>query len=159
MKHAANGGRRLVPKTLVSFVLVAFVIVVWASDRITLQGERTIYTVTCGGGGGWVGTLCTGTLVAGERYAFRASRRRHEVYYWIRNSDQLSGRYSDCVVMDRDNWSCNATLGDQATITHEVAKGRPTHDSFGNGASFHDVPKWKWWLIRLGIPLFTEAEG
>jgi hypothetical protein len=61
--------------------------------------------------------------------------------------------------MDRDNWTCNATLGDQATITHEIAKGRPTHDRFENGASFHEVPKWKWWLIRWGFPLFTEAES
>ena len=42
----------------VAVVLLAVVASIWASDRITLQGERTIYTVNCEGGN-WVGNRCT----------------------------------------------------------------------------------------------------
>ena len=35
----------------------------WASDRITMQGERTIFTVNCDNGS-WQGDRCNGKLVA-----------------------------------------------------------------------------------------------
>jgi hypothetical protein len=43
----------------------------WASDTVTLQGERTIYTVECRQGG-WQGQHCSGRLAAGDRFRFRA---------------------------------------------------------------------------------------
>jgi hypothetical protein len=55
---------------------------IWSSDQITLQGERTIYTVTCEGGT-WTGAKCSGRLAAGPRYGFRSSKLRREVTYWV----------------------------------------------------------------------------
>ena len=57
-------------------ILVVFGVLIWLSDRVTLQGERTVFTVKCEHGA-WQGSHCTGKLVPGERYAFRASPRRH----------------------------------------------------------------------------------
>ena len=141
------------------FGLLAFMVVAalaWASDRITLQGERTIYTVRCEQGI-WQGTRCTGQLVPAERYAFRASRSRHEVVYWIRESGTPSGKYTDCTVADRDNWSCNVGVDQTTSFAHEMLRGKPTRTGVGHVLPSRAVPKWKWWLMHAGVDLFTDA--
>jgi hypothetical protein len=137
-------------------LLCAFALAIWASDRITLQGERTVYTVNCEQGE-WQGTRCTGKLVPGPRYAFRASTLRQEVIYWIRGSKEPSGRYADCTVIDRDNWTCNEQSGQQPSVAYEFDKGRPTKSDDGKMIPFHDVPKWKWWLMKMGIGAFRST--
>jgi len=137
-------------------VVVLFAALIWSSDRVTLQGERTIYLVECRNGV-WQGSHCTGQLAPLERYVFRASPRRHEVMYWIRGSEAPSGKYTDCTVIDRDNWWCNVRADQQPTIAYEMANGRPTRGVQGLVLAFHDVPKWKWWLMRFGVALFTDA--
>jgi len=135
--------------------MALFGVLIWASDRVTMQGERTIYSVDCESGA-WQGSHCTGRLVPGERYAFRASLRRHEVIYWRRASDAPSGKFSDCTVVDRDNWSCNVQANQQPTIAYEMRNGRPTRVQ-GLVLPFRDVPKWKWWLLQFGVPFFSDA--
>jgi hypothetical protein len=129
---------------------------IWASDRITLQGERTIYGVKCEGGR-WEGERCTGRLVPGERHAFRASAVRGEVIYWIRGSKEPSGKYSGCKVVDRDNWTCSVPADQKPAAAVGMQQGRPTRSDDPRGIALHDVPKWKWWLLTLGVGWFTEA--
>ena len=147
-----------IAKALSALVVVAAVAaLLWGSDRITMQGERTIYTVLCEGGA-WNGNACSGKLAPDKRYAFRASKVRREVLYWVRGSDAPSGRYGDCAVVDRDNWKCNvAAGGTPTTIAYEMAHGRPTRADAGLVLPYHSVPKWKWWLIDAGIGGFRNA--
>jgi len=137
------------------FLALALSLLVWGSDRITLQGERTIYAVECAGGV-WEGNRCSGRLAVGPRYAFRASPRRHEVIYWIRDSTAPSGKFTDCSVTNRDNWSCNVQIG-QPAAAYEMRDGRPTRGTQGLAVPFHDVSKWKWWAIRGGLDIFSVA--
>ena len=142
---------------LLASLLIVFVLLVWSSDQITLQGERTIFTVACKDGA-WDGVRCTGTLVAGDRYRYRASRSRQEVIFWVVGSNRPSGKYSDCVVKDRGNWSCNATLQSAPpSITQEMVNDRAMRGAGGLTVPFHAVPKWKWWLLREGIRIFHDA--
>jgi hypothetical protein len=145
-------------QAIVAVILAGAVVagLIWASDRITLQGERTIYTVTCEGGA-WTGTKCSGRLAAGPRYGFRASPLRREVIYWVRGTSGPSSTYSDCDVVDRDNWTCRMAADQKPTIAFEMKKGRPTRVKDGRVIPFHDVEKWKWWLIKSGVPIFSEA--
>jgi hypothetical protein len=155
-----DGRRRSsrVIKVLSVVLLLTFVALLWGSDRITMQGERTVYTVDCDRGT-WDGKVCTGKLVPGKRYAFRASISRHEVVYWERGSSAPSGKYPDCKVADRDNWSCKvATDSTPKTIALEMSKGRPTRTGGEHVLPFHSVPKWKWWLIDAGVRVFTQAD-
>ena len=147
-------------KGVVALAAVLFVlaITIWASDRITLQGERTIYTVRCVDGV-WQGARCTGRLVAGERYAFRVSVLRKEVLYWVRGSRDPSGKFSDCKITDRDNWACTLQPGQKAPIAIEMKKGKPMHSDEPGVVAFHKVPKWKWWLLDFGLTIFNEAGG
>ena len=57
--------RRLLVSTPAAFLAVALLLAgwMWLTDFITVQGERTIYTVACQGGE-WRGDLCTGKLGA-----------------------------------------------------------------------------------------------
>jgi hypothetical protein len=136
--------------------LIALGVMTWASDKIGYEGERTVYSVRCEQGI-WEGWRCTGRLVAGDRYRFRASRSRREVLYWIVGSSGASGKYADCEVFDRGNWTCTEAVGQVPTITHEMVKGHPTHDGDRAMLPFHAVPKWQWWLLNVGVPATNHA--
>ena len=138
-------------------VLGALAALIWASDHITLQGERTIYTVECADGK-WEGDRCTGRLVAGPRYAFRASQSRHEVIYWVRGSKAPSGKFTDCTVRNRDNWSCNVEVDQLPALTYELVDGKPTRGTAGLTMTLQPVPKWKWYAIEAGLGrAFSQA--
>ena len=149
--------RSIIKQSLFSVTGVAvFGFFVWVSDQITLQGERTIYTVTCEDGL-WDDLHCTGKMVAGARYRYRASQSRREVIFWVAGSATPSGKYTDCNVRDRGNWSCKPTLDTPPSITVEMMNDRATHGPATLTVPFHAVPKWKWWLLRAGIRVFDEA--
>jgi hypothetical protein len=151
--------RRVKTTIIAAVVVLLFALLVWSSDRITMQGERTIYTIDCQGGS-WNGPHCTGHLAPGARYAFRASVLRKEVIYWTRGSNEPSGTYSDCTVTDRDNWSCKVPAGQKAALANEMKNGRPSLDGAVQPPPLlHEVAKWKWWAIRLGITLFSDADA
>jgi hypothetical protein len=157
LDDGARRGSRIRRLVWVVLALLLVAALLWFSDRITLQGERTIFTVDCAAGS-WEGARCTGHLVPGNRYAFRASKARQEVLYWIRGSDAPSGRYTDCTVTDRDNWSCNVvTGGTPSTIAFEMVRGEPTRVGSGLALPYHSVPKWKWWLMDAGFSGFRVA--
>jgi hypothetical protein len=130
---------------------------VWASDKVTLEGERTVYAVDCNGGA-WDGLRCTGKLGIGPQYRFKASHSRNEVLFWVVGSSDPSGRYTDCQVKDRGNWTCNMQVNQKPSITYEMIDGRPTPGGSGMTMPYHAVAKWKWYLLRLGLPGFTSAD-
>jgi hypothetical protein len=137
-------------------VVAVLVIGAWASDKISYEGERTIYSVRCEQGV-WEGWRCTGKLVAGDRYRFRASKSRQEVLYWIVGSSAPSGKYTDCKVVDRGNWTCAKAIGQIPTITHEMVNGYPTRVEGAATLPFHAVSKWQWWLLDVGLHVTSSA--
>jgi len=139
------------------FTCAVGALLIWGSDRVTLQGERTIYTVKCERGA-WVGLQCTGRIVAGDRHRFRSSRSRNEVLHWIAGSGAPSEKFTDCKVTDRDNWSCTFQPGQPRTITYVLAHGRPVSGGVERVLPCHAVVKWKWWALRAGISGFTKAD-
>jgi hypothetical protein len=139
-----------------SIAVTVLAIAIWSSDKISYEGERTIYSVRCEQGV-WEGWRCTGKLAAADRYRFRASTSRQEVLYWIVGSSGASGKYTDCKVADRANWTCRQAVGQITTITHEMVHGRATGDGGGAVLPFHAVPKWQWWLLDAGIQVTHHA--
>ncbi len=144
-------------KLILVLLLVALGAVMWAGDRVTLEGERTVYTVRCDGGT-FEGDACTGKLVAGDRYRFRALRKRNEVLYWIVGSNSPSGKYTDCAIENRGNWTCKVPRGQAPTITYEMVDDIPRPGTDPPTPPFRAVSKWKWHLLRLGVPLFHDAD-
>jgi hypothetical protein len=140
----------------VLFVATVLAIVIWASDKISYEGERTVYSVRCEQGV-WEGSRCTGKLVTGDRYRFVASKSRQEVLYWILGSSAPSGKYTDCKVADRGNWTCRPAAWQPPTITHEMVNGVPSRDGGGAALPFHAVSKLQWWLLKVGFHVNGNA--
>ena len=145
------------PKWVAVVLVVAGLgVVLWASDKITIQGERTIYTVHCDGGE-WDGLQCRGTMVAGERYRFRASNIKQEVLYWVVGSPAPSGKFTQCKVKDRGNWACPENAGQPPTITHEMVNGHPKRDGTDRDLAFNAVPKWVRWVLDWDFHIYNKA--
>ena len=140
----------------VVIILAIVVGMIWISDKVTMEGERSVYAVECVDGA-WTGLHCNGRLKAGPQYRFRASKTRQEVLFWIAFSREPSGKYTDCQVQDRGNWSCNMRLDQPHSITYEMVDGRPTRGIGGLTLPFHAVEKWKWYALKLGTPWFSDA--
>ena len=155
----SKGRRKPTRQTFVTLALVLCAgFLVWASDRVTLQGERTIFTVDCKGGE-WRDGHCTGAVVPGARYAFRASVSRQEVLYWVRGTQSPFGKLSNCQVKDRDNWTCTVPTGPDSTITEAMIKGQPTSGCGGLPMPLHRTSKWRWWALSLRAAAFGASRG
>ncbi|HTT13259.1 MAG TPA: hypothetical protein VMG60_20500 [Burkholderiaceae bacterium] len=125
----------------------------WATDKVAWQGECTIYTVRCDQGE-WQANRCSGTLRAAERYRFRTLKPHREVLFWIVASAEPSGKLTDCAIEDRRHWVCKGGDASRSITLHMVA-GQPVAEA-GAGAA-HAVEKWRWWLLRAGLPAGSEA--
>ncbi len=131
-------------------ILAALAFAAWASDFITLQGERTVYTVACQGGG-WQGDVCSGKLVAADRYRYRALKRHNEVIFWQVGARDRSAKFDSCRIHDGRNWVC--APGDDASrsITLAMAGGAPVPGPANVTRPFRAVSKWRWMLLRRGL--------
>ncbi|HEX9391128.1 MAG TPA: hypothetical protein VF928_07435 [Usitatibacteraceae bacterium] len=142
--------------SILAVALAVFCALVWATDTVTLQGERTIYTARCEQGS-WQGELCTGNLVAAERYRYRVLKPHNEVFFWVVGSSEPSGKLTDCAIQDGRNWRCQPNADSARSITLEMAKGCPVPDSGGLTRSYHAVSKLTWVLLDNGIAITNTA--
>ena len=129
------------------FVLVG--ILSWATDFVTLKGERTIYTADCQNGT-WTGNQCTGTMTAGKRYRFRALKEHGEVLFWIAGSAERSGRMAPCEIANGRNWTCKPGDESPRSITLAMSKGHPAADASATSIPFHEVSKVTWLFLYYG---------
>lgn len=141
--------------TAALLVLLAFLC---ASDQITLENERTVFTAECRGGA-WEGARCNGELMAGARYRFRALRPHGEVLFWTQGSSEPSGKLAPCKIQNGRNWICDQGPDATRSITLQMARGRPVTQPGAQTQPFHAVAKWRWWLLHYGIALGHEAES
>ena len=122
----------------------------WASDFITMQGERTIYTVERRNGT-WTGDHCAGSLVAGERYRYRALKPHGEVIFWTVGTNEPSGKFKECTIQDGRNWACKVCPDAARTITLQMAHGAPVAAAPAVTRPFRAVSKWRWLLLQRGF--------
>ena len=127
------------------FALLGFA--AWASDFITMQGERTVYTVECRNGA-WAGDRCAGSLVAGQRYRYRALVHHSEVIFWTVGTNEPSGEFADCAIKDGRNWVCKANTDAPRSITLQMVEGVPIAGALTR--PFRAVSKWRWMLLQRG---------
>ncbi len=138
--------------------LALMALVIWASDKVTRKGERTVYTVDCEQGV-WQGARCDGRLVPAARYRFRALRRQREVLFWEAGASAPSGKFTDCMIKDGRNWLCKPSADAPTTITLQMSDGLPVPSPNGPTKQFHAVHKWRWWLLRTGLSVGATADN
>jgi hypothetical protein len=122
----------------------------WASDFVTMQGERTIYTVECAGGV-WQGDRCSGTVAASTRYRYRALKPHGEVIFWTVGTKEPSGKFSECQIHDGRNWACKVCADASRSITLQMSQGVPVVDTPTVTRPFRAVSKWRWLLLQRGF--------
>ena len=132
------------------FVLVALGFAAWVSDFVTMQGERTIYTVECKNGV-WQGDRCSGQVAAGTRYRYRALKPHGEVIFWTVGTKEPSGKFSECTIQDGRNWVCKVCPDAARSITLQMSQGVPVAAMVPVTRPFHAVSKWRWLLLRQGF--------
>ncbi len=132
-------------------ILLAAAVAIWAADIVNLQGERTVYTAGCNEGK-WEGDLCTGKLVAAERFRFRALRVHREVFFWnVGVASDPSGKFTDCEISNGRNWVCKPEATGPKSITLSMARGKPVRDASGQTRPSHPVSKFTWTLLTYGL--------
>jgi len=148
----------------VVLVLAVLVFSAWASDFITMQGERTIYTVDCRDGT-WAQDHCSGKLVAGKRYRYRALKPHNEVIFWTVGSADRSGKFDDCVIQDGRTWACKPGNDAARSITLSMSDGAAVPGPPSITLPFRAVSKWRWLLLARGfsrdkpVPLSAAASA
>jgi hypothetical protein len=134
----------------VLLVLVALGFAAWASDFVTMQGERTVYTVDCANGA-WQGDHCSGQVAAGIRYRYRALKPHGEVIFWTVGTSEPSGKFKECTIQDGRNWVCKVCADAARSITLQMAQGVPVSAAPAVTRPFRAVPKWRWLLLQRGL--------
>ncbi len=139
-------------KLYISLSLVIVATAIWSSDSVTLQGERTIYTVECSQGV-WQANACTGKMLAASRYRYRALRAHNEVFFWVAGStSEPAGRLINCAIEDGRNWICPVANADASrSITLALKRGNPVSQAAWPTRPLHAVSKVTWYLLKLGI--------
>ncbi|MEO8524369.1 MAG: hypothetical protein ABI460_06595 [Caldimonas sp.] len=130
-------------------VIAALGVAAWCSDFVTMQGERTVYTVECRSGG-WQADRCTGHLLAGHRYRYRVLRPHSEVVFWTVGTNEPSGKFGECTIQDGRNWQCKPNGDAARSITLQMAEGTPVAGPVNVTRSFRAVSKWRWLLLQRG---------
>lgn len=159
---AAEPGHGVVPMRVwftVGAIAALLMALGWASDCITLQGERTVFTAECRDGV-WQGRHCHGDLVAGERLRYRALKSHHEVVFWRVGSAEPSAKFDDCSIRDGRNWTCQPSADSAKSLTQEMRRGVPAaSDAGAHNLAGHVISKWRWWLLHLGLPAGSDASS
>lgn len=129
----------------------------WASDFVTLQGERTIYTVDCVGGD-WQGEQCSGDVATGPRYRYQALKPDGEVVFWTVGAKKESvGRFDKCSIQDGRNWVCQICPDAARSITLQMAQGLPVPGPESVTRPFRAVSKWRWLLLERGFTVHAKV--
>ncbi len=140
------------------FALALLAFFLWAADIVTLQGERTVYTARCADGT-WNANRCTGKLMAGDRFRFRALKAHNEVFFWnVGVASEPSGKLNQCAISDGRNWVCQPNADGPLSVALAMHHGRPVADKTGKTRSVHVVSKWTWTLLNLGLPAGDSAD-
>lgn len=130
----------------VVLVLTSLVVAAWASDFVTLQGERTIYTAQCEDGS-WREGRCSGQMIAGNRYRYHASKERGEVVVQLVGSSVPARRFSNCVIRDGRNWTCPADDTVARSWTVQMKNGAPVAENSSTGPD-RRISKWRWHVLN-----------
>ncbi len=130
-------------------VMLVFAFFVWTTDKLSMQGERTIYTVDCRNGT-WDGNRCSGKLAAGPRFRYRALAVRGEVLFWVLGVNEPSSKLTSCTIEDGRHWTCPASADAVKSLTLAMSHGEPVRNPAWPTRPFHSTSKVSWWLLDFG---------
>lgn len=149
-------GRRKHLRWIAVSLLVLMAYFIWTTDKITFQGERTVYTVNCANGN-WEAKRCTGELVTGPRYRYRALKARGEVLFWVLGANEPSSKLTGCTIQDGRNWSCPVSGDAKNSITLALVSGDPQRNPAWPTRPLYAVSKMTWIFLDNGLAVTQVA--
>lgn len=118
----------------------------WLFDLNPISHGIAVYPVYCGKDLG-----DHGDCIALPTITYQAFLGRQEVGYWTDTGDLTT--LTDCTVRNRKNWECwymhragRMSMTD-GRFRDEIQNADLDRDVFD---SIRYVPKWKWWVVRVG---------
>jgi hypothetical protein len=148
--HQMDRSKRFKLRWMAIPAVLCFAFFIWTTDKVTLQGERTIYTVDCRNGA-WESNRCSGKLAAGPRFRYRALKAHGEVLFWVLGSQERSAKLTGCTIQDGRNWTCPASADAPKSLTLALSRGEPVRDPTWPTLTFHSTSKVDWILLRFGF--------
>jgi hypothetical protein len=140
-------------KILIGVFFLVLAAAIWSTDSVTLQNERTIYTADCIKGE-WRSNKCSGKMLAGSRYRYRAFKARSEVIFWIAGSDEPSRKLVKCKISDGRNWNCPVPNNDAGnSVTLGMKHGLAVNNREWPTRPLHPVSKVFWYMLIMGLRL------
>ena len=125
-------------------VLAALGFAAWASDFVTMQGERTD-----------LHRRLRRRRLAGRplqrpgrrraRYRYRALKPHGEVIFWTVGSKEPSGKFRECTIQDGRNWACKVCPTPRGRSRCRWRNGVPVAGPTVT-RPFRAVSKWRWLL-------------
>ena len=122
------------------------------SDRFPFRDEFTVYLGFCPKER--VGGVCPVAEEAANPTTYKVLVDQQAVVYWV--GDGAPSKLEHCAVRDSRNWSCQIGDGKEADIRRQLADGEYGEVVFNSTlarppAIFYQVPKWKWWMLHVGM--------
>ena len=151
-----NQSRRSRLRWIAITLLAVMAYFIWTTDKITFQGERTVYTVVCNNGE-WNANRCSGELTAGPRYRYRALKARGEVLFWVLGTNEPSSKLTGCTIQDGRNWNCPVSPDAKNSITLALASGDPQSNPAWPTRPMHVVSKMTWIFLDNGLAVTKVA--
>jgi hypothetical protein len=116
-----------------------------------LENETTVYMLSCDGER--VNDVCRGYERTGVPFTYKVSVDQHSVLYWTTSNPSLPRRLPFCAIQNARSWLCQWNNDDIPKTRFGMVGGRYVEIAVCTTRApvpmFYQVPKWRWWLVRL----------
>lgn len=141
---------KLVAWLLGGVLLAVAGFVIWPAFE-HFKGEATVYRMFCTSAPENSNSCGLKHELTSTPETYKVFPDQQSVIVWI--GSEAPSKLSNCAVRDALNWRCTRTDKQGATIEQSMANGElsETVDGFASpGLSvFYQVPRWRWWLVKL----------
>ncbi len=137
---------------IVALFVLPFV-ALWAfGNSLPFLDEITVYDMLCTGAR--KDGVCKSKEETAGQTTYKVLTDQQTVIFWSGNGDAPK-RLRNCAVRNAKNWSCSDESGGKTTYVQKMIDGQYhfslREDSFfdASSAAFYQVPKWRWWWVRI----------
>jgi hypothetical protein len=132
--------------------LVVVCLLVWIkSESLPFNSEVKVYHGFCTGK--YENSICDSKEEGANPITYKALIEQQRVIYW-NDTGGLLNSHSNCTVRNSRNWKCDADADENGVPKYqwqmidgdytEIVRG-----SLGITSVFYQIPKWKWWWLRI----------
>lgn len=129
-------------------ISVIFLILLQAGCNFTnTDPEVTVYPVHCKDGM-FIDGICYGYLLPLNKSVYKISYQNQSVIYWTPNIFEEPRRLYNCIVRNKNNWSCEySDKSAKLIMINGKFSEEVKNNSFNNNDSY--VSRLRWWYANI----------